>query len=47
MKEIFSESYKVFDRKGNPSFGLVSQVMQGLGLQIEVKPKATKIKKTA
>jgi len=34
--------YKVFDQKGNPSFGLVSQVMQGLGLQIVVKPKSTK-----
>lgn len=39
--------YKVFDQKGNPSFGLVSQVMQGLGLQIEVKPKATKRRKAA
>ncbi len=39
--------YKVFDQKGNPSFGLVSQVMQGLGLQIEVKPKSTKKRKAA
>ena len=39
--------YKVFDQKGNPSFGLVSQIMQGLGLQIEVKPKPAKRKKAA
>lgn len=34
--------YKVFDKEGNPSFGLVSQIMQGLGLELEVKPKKSK-----
>ena len=39
--------YKVFDQGGNPSFGIVSQIMQGLGLQIAVTPKKMKRKKAA
>lgn len=35
--------YKVFDKKGHPSFNLVAQIMQSLGMEIEVRPK--KIKK--
>src|SRR5580698_6822472 len=31
--------YKIFDKKGHPSFDLVTQILQSLGLQIEVKPK--------
>jgi probable addiction module antidote protein len=31
--------YKAFDKRGNPSFGMVSQIMAGLGLELEVKPK--------
>lgn len=31
--------YKAFDKEGNPSFGMVSQIMSGLGLQFEIKPK--------
>lgn len=39
--------YKVFDKEGNPSFGLVSQIMNGLGLEIEVRPKKQKRKKAS
>lgn len=39
--------YKVFDEGGNPSFGIVSQIMQGLGFQFEVKPRKVKRKKAA
>lgn len=31
--------YKVFDRGSNPSFELVTQIMDHLGLSLEVKPK--------
>lgn len=31
--------YKAFDKEGNPSFVMVSQIMSGLGLQFEIKPK--------
>lgn len=31
--------YKVFDKEGNPSFGLISQIMQGLGLELEIKAR--------
>jgi probable addiction module antidote protein len=34
--------YKVFDEKGHPSFDLVTQIMQALGMEIQVKPKRTK-----
>lgn len=39
--------YKVFDKAGNPSFELVSQIMAGLGLDFEVKPKKEKRKKVS
>ena len=39
--------YKVFDQRGNPSFGLVTQIMQGLGLQMEIKPESVKRKKSS
>lgn len=32
--------YKVFDKDANPSFELVTQIMDHLGLSFEVKPKA-------
>lgn len=35
--------YKVFDKDSNPSFELVTQIMDHLGLSLEVKPK-TKMK---
>lgn len=31
--------YKVFDKESNPSFELVTQIMDHLGLSLEVKPK--------
>ena len=31
--------YKVFDKDSNPSFELVTQIMDHLGLSLEVKPK--------
>ncbi len=34
--------YKVFDKGGNPSFSLVSQIMNALNLQILIKPKKQK-----
>lgn len=39
--------YKVFDKEGNPSFELVSQIMNGLGLELEIKPKKQKRKKVS
>lgn len=39
--------YKVFDKEGNPSFGVVSQIMNGLGLEFEIKPKKQKRKKAS
>jgi probable addiction module antidote protein len=39
--------YKVFDRASNPSFGLVSQIMNGLGLKLEVRPLKQKRSKRA
>jgi probable addiction module antidote protein len=38
--------YKVFDKESNPSFELVTQIMNHLGLSLEVKPKEKlKVKK--
>lgn len=34
--------YKVFDESGHPSFELVTQIMRGLGMELEVKPKKGK-----
>lgn len=39
--------YKVFDKEGNPSFGIISQIMNGLGLELEIKPKKQKRKKAS
>jgi len=36
--------YKVFDKNGNPSFELVTQIAQSLGLELSVKPKGKKKK---
>jgi len=35
--------YKVFDKESNPSFELVTQIMDQLGLSLDVKPKQKKI----
>lgn len=34
--------YKVFDKNGHPSFDLVTQIMQSLGMEIQVKPRKSK-----
>ena len=34
--------YKVFDEKGHPSFDLVIQIMESLGMEIQVRPKKSK-----
>lgn len=34
--------YKVFDKNGNPSFDLVTQIMQSLGMELQIRPKKTK-----
>jgi len=34
--------YKVFDKSGNPSFELVTQIAASLGLELQVKPKKVK-----
>ncbi len=39
--------YKVFDKESNPSIKLLSQIMHGLGLELEVKPKNQKRKKVS
>ncbi|MBL7555947.1 MAG: putative addiction module antidote protein [Bdellovibrionaceae bacterium] len=39
--------YKVFDKDANPSFELVTQIMDHLGLSLEVKPKNKSKKKKA
>jgi probable addiction module antidote protein len=36
--------YKVFDKNSNPSFELVTSIMDQLGLSFEVKPKESKPK---
>lgn len=36
--------YKVFDKAGNPSFELVAQIIQSLGLELKVHPKKPKKK---
>jgi len=40
--------YKIFDKKGHPSFDLVTQIMQSLGMEIQVRPqkRASKSKKS-
>lgn len=39
--------YKVFDEKGHPSFDLVAQIMESLGMEIQVHPKKTKKSKVS
>ena len=39
--------YKVFDKNANPSFELVTQIMNHLGLALEVKPKTKGKRKKA
>ncbi len=39
--------YKVFDQNGHPSFDLVTQIMESLGLEIQVRPKKTKRSKAS
>src|SRR5271156_3891757 len=34
--------YKVFDEKGRPSFDLVAQIMEKLGMELQVRPKKIK-----
>jgi probable addiction module antidote protein len=34
--------YKVFDKKGHPSFDLVTQIMRSLGMELQVRPKKSK-----
>src|ERR1700730_15701701 len=34
--------YKVFDKSGHPSFDLVAQIVQSLGLELQVRPKRAK-----
>lgn len=34
--------YKVFDKKGHPSFDLVTQIIQSLGLEFQVKARKKK-----
>jgi probable addiction module antidote protein len=39
--------YKVFDKNGNPSFELVTKIMNYLGLSLEIKPKTKGKRKKA
>ncbi len=39
--------YKVFDKDGNPSFEIVTQIAESLGLELQVKPKKYKRKKAS
>jgi probable addiction module antidote protein len=34
--------YKVFEKSGNPSFELVTQIIRSLGLELQVRPHAIK-----
>jgi probable addiction module antidote protein len=34
--------YKVFDKNGRPSFDLVTQIMQSLGMELQIRPKKAK-----
>lgn len=36
--------YKVFDKKGHPSFDLVMQIMESLGMELQVRPKKKRSK---
>jgi probable addiction module antidote protein len=39
--------YKVFDKKGHPSFDLVTQIMQSLGMELQIRPKKSKKSKAS
>jgi probable addiction module antidote protein len=39
--------YKVFDENGRPSFNLVTQIMESLGMEIRVQPKKIKRRKVS
>jgi probable addiction module antidote protein len=39
--------YKVFDIDGHPSFGLVTQIMQSLGMELQIRPKKAKRSKAS
>ena len=39
--------YKVFDKKGHPSFDLVTQIMDSLGMELQVRPKKSKRSKAS
>jgi probable addiction module antidote protein len=39
--------YKVFDKDGNPSFEIVTQIAESLGLELKVTPKKGKKKKAS
>ncbi|OFZ10939.1 MAG: putative addiction module antidote protein [Bdellovibrionales bacterium RBG_16_40_8] len=39
--------YKVFDKDGNPSFELVTQIADSLGLELQVKQKKAKRKRAS
>lgn len=34
--------YKVFDKSGHPSFDLVAQIVQSLGMELEIRPRPAK-----
>ena len=39
--------YTVFDKTGNPSFELVMQIMQSLGMEVQVRPRKAKRRKAS
>lgn len=39
--------YKVFDKDGNPSFELITQIAESLGLELHVRAKKTRRKKAS
>ena len=39
--------YKIFDKKGNPSFEIISQIIDYLGLSLQIKPKSKNKRKKA
>lgn len=39
--------YKVFEKGSNPSFELVTQIAEGLNLQLQIIPKKSKRKKAS
>ena len=39
--------YKVFDKNGNPSFELITQIAGSLGLELQVRPKKQKRKRAS